>query len=134
MVPLSMTLIHPCADVFPTSSSRRRPDVVVPTSGRRRPVVVVRTTLCGRLPDVVVPTSSRRRRADVVVPTSSRRRLPDVVPTSSCRRPDVPTAGAQIHMREKILQFSIEITAYLGNGTRYARGYYGTLIGSICVG
>jgi len=41
-----------------------------------------------------------------------------------------PFSGAQNTRGEKILLFSTEIVVYLGNGTRYALGWYGTLIGS----
>ena len=42
-----------------------------------------------------------------------------------------PSAGAQnTRWVGKFLRFSIELAVYLGNGTRQAHGWYGTLIGS----
>ena len=41
-----------------------------------------------------------------------------------------PSAGTIIHRGRNFLRFSTEIVLYLGNGTRWAHGYYGTLIGS----
>jgi len=41
-----------------------------------------------------------------------------------------PSAGAQNTRGGKIFRYSTEIAVYLKNGTRYAHGCYGTLIGS----
>jgi len=38
--------------------------------------------------------------------------------------------GALKHGYKKILRFSTEIAFYLGNGTRLAHGYYGSLMGN----
>jgi len=38
--------------------------------------------------------------------------------------------GRKIRRGGKILRFSIEVAVYLGNGTKQAHGYYGTLTGS----
>jgi len=40
------------------------------------------------------------------------------------------SAGRRIHVGGKKLRFSTDIAVYLGNGTRYTHGCYGTLIGS----